>query len=152
MITQTEFIKRHKEYLNEKFVEDHPEGQFVIQRRREYVNIYVNFKRRTSASHPIYPNAFGVEHCNIDGFYFITSQNNSFGKVTIYKTLDKFLITCKRFLVKEESVREFLFFYNNRNVPGFVDEVQRNIYFSTKIHKSTVPSRKNSIWERYKGN
>jgi hypothetical protein len=146
-MTQKSFIRGHREHLNEKFIKNHPEGQFVIQRRNHgYVNIYVNFRRRTSNTHPLYPGAFGIEHSNENGFYFRTGQNNSFDKVTTYKTLEKFLAGCKKYLVKKDAVHEFLFFYNNRDVPGFTDKVKKNIYFCTDNHVSTVNSRKSAIW------
>jgi hypothetical protein len=150
MMTQKSFIRGHREYLDEKFVKDHPEGQFVIQRRdvmnKQWVNIFVNFRRKTSGGSWLYPHAFGIEYCDSDGFYFVISQNNSFDKTTNYKTLEKFLAACKRFFVKEDAVHEFLFFYNNKDVPGFVEKVKKNIYFCTKNHVSTVNSRKSKIW------
>lgn len=153
MMTQKSFIRGHREYLNEKFEKDHPEGQFVVQRRsvkwddvKEWTNIYVNFKRRTSGGHYLYPHGFGIEHCDTLAFYFVTGQNNSFDRVTTYKTLDKFLAGCKKYLVEEEAVYEFLFFYNNKDVPGFIEKVKKNIYFCTKRHVSTVPNRRSEIW------
>jgi hypothetical protein len=150
MLTQKSFIRGHRKYLNEKFVKDHPEGQFVIQRRtigsRNWTNIYVNFRRKTSGGSWLYPHAFGIEHCDSDAFHFVISQNNSFDRVTTYKTLEKFLAGCKRYLIEEEAVKEFLFFYNNRNVKGFTDKVKKNIYFCTNNHVSTVNSRKSPIW------
>lgn len=161
MLTQKSFIRGHREHLNEKFVKDHPNGQFVIQRRsvrgkkwdkvKEWVNIYVNFKRRTSGGHWLYPHGFGIEHCDKTGFYFVTGQNNSFDRVTTYKTLEKFLTGCKKYLVEEEAIKEFLFFYNNRDVPGFIEKVKKNIYFCTKNHVSTVHTcifdSKSIIWK-----
>lgn len=151
MMTQKSFIRGHREHLNEKFVKDHPNGQFVIQRRnvagKQWINIFVNFRRRTSGGHWLYPHGFGIEHCNGNTFYFVNGQNNSFDRITIYKTLEKFLAGCKRYLVEEEAIKEFLFFYNNHDVPGFTDKVKKNIYFCTNNHISTVHSRKNVIWK-----
>ena len=150
MMTQKSFIRGHREYLNEKFVKDHPKGQFVIQRRtvgnRNWTNIYVNFRRRTSGGHWLYPHGFGIEHSDKITFYFVTGQNNSFDRITTYKTLEKFLAGCKRHLVEEEAIKEFLFFYNNHNVKGFTNKVEKNIYFCTNNHVSTVNSRKSAIW------
>lgn len=149
MITQKSFIRGHREYLNEKFVKDHPKGQFVIQRRNcGYVNIYVNFRRRTSGGHWLYPHGFGIEHCGNTDFYFVNGQNNSLDRVTVYKTLEKFLAGCKKYLVEEEATKEFLFFYNNHSIKGFTDKVKKNIYFCTKNHVSTVHSRKSEIWTK----
>jgi hypothetical protein len=148
-MTQRSFIRGHREYLNKKFEEDHPDGQFVIQRRIDYVNIYVNFKRRTSHAVPLYPGSFGIEHSNGNNFYFVGNQNNSFGKTTSYKTLDKFLAACRRHFVKEEAIEEFLFFYNNRNVQGFVEKVKENLHFCNKMCKTTISGRNDVIWEAW---
>ena len=114
--------------MNEEFIKKNPEGQFAIQRRGAYTNIYVNFKRRTSWSAGIYLVAFGIEKSNFDGhFYFIKYQNNSFGKVTHYNSLDKFLKACERYGVKDEALETFLFHYYRRTDDEFVAKVERRL-------------------------
>ena len=112
MITQKTFIIQHKEYLNNEFIKAYPQGQFVIQRRDDSINIYVNFKRRTSNASWCYPSAFGIEKCHTNEPVFVKLQNNSFGKITTYKTLDKFLTACNKFLTKEKAIKTFLSYYN----------------------------------------
>lgn len=148
-MTQKSFIRSHREYLDKEFKKNHPKGQLVIQRRKDCVNIYVNFERRTSWTVPLWPGSFGIEHSNGNNFYFIANQNNSFDKITSYKTLDKFLAACRRYLVKEEAIEEFLFFYNNRGIPGFVEKVKENLRFCNKLCKTTISSRNDVIWEAW---
>ena len=113
MISQREFIEKHQKYLNEKFIEDNPDGQFVIQRGEKCIAIYVNFKRRTSHTSYLYPSAFGIKCSNFDKYYFVDEQNNSFGKVTHYNSLDKFIKNCRKYGIKEKAIKTFLSHYEN---------------------------------------
>lgn len=127
-MTQKAFREKHQAFMNEEFIKRNPEGQFAIQRRGAYVNIYVNFKRRTSWSAGVYPDAFGIEKSNCGGyFYFIKYQNNSFEKVTHYNSLDNFLKACERYGVKGAAIETFLFYYNKRSDVEFVAEVRKQL-------------------------
>ena len=128
MISQTEYRKKHQKYLDDEFVKKYPNGQFTIQRIDRYVNIYVNFKRRTSSGSYLYPFGFGIEEANSNIFGFINNQNNSFGKCTYYKSLDRFLIACEKYLVKRKAIESFLIYYNERNNPKFVKKTSKQIY------------------------
>lgn len=114
MITQREYIEKHQKFLSEKFIKDNPDGQFAIQRwGKKCVNLYVNFKRRTSHTSYLYPSAFGIECSNLDEFSFVSSQNNSFGRVTHYKTFDVFLRSCKEWGVTDKAIERFKMHYDD---------------------------------------
>lgn len=128
MISQREYIEKHQKYLDEEFVKKYPDGMFTIQQRGKCVNIYVNFKRRDSCHSCLYPSAFGIEEANLNSFGFINNQNNSFGKVTYYKSLDRFLIACKKYLVKRKAIEMFLLYYNDKDNFEFVEKADKHIY------------------------
>lgn len=151
MITQKEFIEQHRKHLDNEFVKKHPEGQFVIQQRNSgTINIYVNFKRRAGNTLHCFPHSFGIECANEKYFYFISHQNNGFDKTVIYKTLDNFLIECRKHLIKENVIKEFLFFYNQKNDTKFVQQTRNAKYFCEKVCSYTVPNSTSDFWASQK--
>ena len=111
MTTERELLKKHRDMLDEKFLIRYPEGQFCIQKRNGNINLYVNFRRRTSYSSWLYPHAFGIEHANSEHHYFTKSQNNSFGRVTYYNSFDKFLRACQKLPLNFAATDNFMSMY-----------------------------------------
>jgi len=135
MMSQQKFKEKHRVFMDADFIKKNPEGRFAIQRRGINVNIYVNFERRTAWNSSIYPKAFGIESSSTNHFYFISYQNNSFGKVTHYNSLDKFIKACMRYNVRDAAVETFLFYYNKRSDADFVAEVKKRLGYRWTFKK-----------------
>lgn len=126
------------DYKEKKFREKYPFGMFQLQRMEyssaiRWAELSINSYRT---------NSFEVYLSVYDKIYFRDSINNSFGKVTSYKTLKKLIDYSKRFRFQEELVNKFVQMYNNKEE---IFKKRDDYYESYKKYKSGIISKEDYL-------
>jgi len=127
MRTQKEILTEHRAKLDEKFIQQFPNGKFVIQYRGQHGEMGIKqpwFELHWSPRRPTSHSRFrgistsfnssrqrGIAHENY--------QNCSFGKCNSYDTFEKLLAACDRQDVPAELVNAFTERYQARQNEGF---------------------------------
>lgn len=111
MKTQRELLEEHRKELDRAWRARYPNGQFVLQQwdRRlggPWIALHWNPKRNTS--HVKYRGVSVRQYRGEESIIVESYQNNSFGKVRNYDSMEKLLAAATRANASAELITKFL--------------------------------------------